>query len=37
MNLGMQLRQDQLRGYDGRSGNEVLEEYLLKIKLNEIK
>lgn len=28
MNLGMMLRQDQLRGYsDGRSGNEVLAEY----------
>jgi predicted protein tyrosine phosphatase len=28
MNLGMTLRQNQLNGTDGRSGNEVLDEYL---------
>lgn len=27
MNLGMNLRQDQLQGYDNRSGNEVLNEF----------
>jgi hypothetical protein len=27
MNLGMCLRQDQLSGYSGKSGNEVLEDY----------
>lgn len=27
MNLGMMLRQHQLSGHDGRSGNEVLEEW----------
>lgn len=31
MNLGMTLRQNQLNGSDGRSGNEVLEEYLSNI------
>ena len=28
LNLGMVLRQDQLRGYSQESGNELLEEYL---------
>ena len=27
MNLGMELRQNQLNGYDGRSGNEVMKDY----------
>lgn len=30
LNMGMSLRQNQLAGYDGRSGNELLEEYLNK-------
>lgn len=30
LNLGMTLRQNQLNGSDGRSGNEVLSEYLKK-------
>ena len=28
MNLGMSLRQDQLNGWTGKSGNEVLKEYM---------
>ena len=28
LNLGMTLRQDQLKGYCNKSGNEMLEEYL---------
>jgi hypothetical protein len=28
MNLGMSLRQDQLRGWTGKSGNEALAEYM---------
>jgi hypothetical protein len=28
MNLGLELRQNQLNGYDTRSGNEVVREYL---------
>tara|TARA_R110000796_G_scaffold88056_1_gene189551 strand:- start:451 stop:684 length:234 start_codon:yes stop_codon:yes gene_type:complete len=27
MNLGMELRQNQLNGSDGRSGNEVMKDY----------
>jgi len=27
LNMGMTLRQNQLAGYDGKSGNELLEEY----------
>lgn len=27
LNMGMILRQNQLAGYDGKSGNELLEEY----------
>lgn len=28
MNLGMAVRQDQLRGYSDKSGNEVLDEWI---------
>lgn len=31
MNLGMELRQNQLNGYDGRSGNEVMKDYFDKM------
>lgn len=31
MNLGMTLRQDQLDGYDSRSGREVLDEFLSQL------
>lgn len=31
MNLGMELRQNQLNGYDTRSGNEVMKEYFDKM------
>ncbi len=31
MNLGMELRQNQLNGYDVRSGNEVMKEYFDKL------
>lgn len=30
LNMGMNLRQNQLAGYSGKSGNELLEEYLNK-------
>jgi len=32
MNLGMSLRQDQLRGWTDKSGNEVLAEYMDSFK-----
>lgn len=31
MNLGMSLRQDQLRGFTDKSGNELLDDYMKKI------
>jgi hypothetical protein len=31
MNLGMSLRQDQLKGWTDKSGNEVLKEYMDKL------
>ncbi len=34
MNLGMDLRQKQLQGYATNSGNEILKEYLDKLKVN---
>ncbi|HRH83598.1 MAG TPA: hypothetical protein PK210_05110 [Bacteroidia bacterium] len=31
MNLGMSLRQDQLKGFTDKSGNELLDDYMKKI------
>lgn len=34
MNLGMSLRQDQLRGMADKSGNEVLSDYMQRFKVS---